>query len=156
MYLPSAFFLLIAAIFLAKLPGRIGTAVVALLIAAGCVRTFTYIRHWDSRAGFYDYSIEAQPRSVKIRLLDGEYYLENGHMDINKALSEFEVATQLAPDDPNSWDAMGLAEEKAENWSEAYEYYKRAYKLQPSMPRELRIDHVAKMILQAQAATKRS
>ncbi len=156
MYLPSVFFVLILSIFLAKLPSRIGTTVVALLISAACFRTFTYVRHWNSRQGFYAYSVQEQPRSVKIRLLDGEYYLEEGHVDLNEALSQFETATQLAPDDPNSWDSMGLAEEKAEDWQKAIEYFKRAYALQPSMPRNNRIVHATQRMQKAQAVTKKS
>jgi tetratricopeptide (TPR) repeat protein len=156
MYLPSVFFLLLLAIPLSKLPKRACVIVVGLLLALACVRTFTYVRHWTDREGFYAYSAMEQPKSVRIHLLYGEYFLEDGHVALDKARAEFAEATRIAPDDPNSWDARGLAEEKAENWAKAVEYFLKAYKLQASMPRAQKVAHAAQILKRMKATTGRS
>ena len=74
MYLPSAFFLILAAIFIAKLPKRWGLFVMTLWVTLASVRTLVAARTWNHPLELYRASIAAQPRSIQAHLLLAEEY----------------------------------------------------------------------------------
>jgi hypothetical protein len=69
MYLPSAFFMILVGLALARLPRTAMTAVLAVALALASVRTVTYAARWNDRLAFIESSLRAQPKSVRIHLL---------------------------------------------------------------------------------------
>jgi hypothetical protein len=67
-FLPSAFFLILAAMGIVHLPRWIFIALLSLGLVLGALRTVTYARHWNDRLAFYEYSLRQQPRSITIRI----------------------------------------------------------------------------------------
>ncbi len=154
-YLPSAFFLILLAIYLEKLPSPVWRIALGMLVALGCLRTFTYIRHWNNQDSFYVYSLENQPRSVRLHMLVA--YRDYEEDRLNDARQVMADARALAPDYWQAWMYAGRVEEKAGNWQAAFEYLNRARRIQPSFALDNRTAHAAQMLDdQRKAATRKS
>ncbi len=69
MYLPSAFFVILAGVALARLPRRAVTTAIVILLSLACLRTFTYAARWNDRLAFMQSQVRAQPMSVRLHLL---------------------------------------------------------------------------------------
>lgn len=73
-YLPSVFFVIAAALAMARLPTRVAVPLVVIVALLGAARTYTYARRWNDRVQFYEYNMAVQPRSERIySLLWNEY-----------------------------------------------------------------------------------
>lgn len=101
MYLPSAFFLLIVARWLTRLPSRVSGGLVAIIVVMCCVRSVTYAVRWNDRLGFYTYAAGVEPRSLKAVQLAMQEYLDRGEFASAKVWGE--RALEISP---NSDDAM--------------------------------------------------
>jgi len=101
MYLPSVFFLILISIPLARMPTRLLVPVAGVLIALGCVRSFSYAVVWNDPTTFYEYTLRHQPRSAqahKMLLMNRMY-----HNDLDGALRVGLLFTGLYPDYHDSW-----------------------------------------------------
>jgi hypothetical protein len=145
LYLPSAFLLILAAMALAKLPRKPATALVAILVLFGAVRTFTYAEQWRSRDSFYDYSLAMQPDSARIHLLVAEIDRQNGRLDEAREL--LKQGQEMLPDYWEFWMHDGKVEEDAHNWTTAATYYQRAFDLYPTNNLANRIAFVQQMAM---------
>ena len=99
MYLPSAFFLALVGLGAARLPRRArpaAAATLAVLLALGSLRTFTYARRWNDPVAFYELSLREQPRSVQLYLLLAGEYRDRG--DFERAEEVLADARRVAPD----------------------------------------------------------
>ena len=65
MYLPSAFFLLAAAIVLSRFPGRLVAPGVLIAAALAGMRTYTYERLWNDPVALFQQTIRLHPRSER-------------------------------------------------------------------------------------------
>lgn len=65
MYLPSAFFLMLGAMLLAKAPARVGAPVVVLLVLVGGTYAFSYVRLWNDPMALYQRCLADQPGSER-------------------------------------------------------------------------------------------
>jgi hypothetical protein len=88
MYLPSVFFVMIIASWLARF--RAGVAVTVVLISLFLLRSVTYAAQWNEALSFYSYCVEHQPNSIRLHmLLVAEYrslgQLENARLAAEKA-----------------------------------------------------------------------
>jgi hypothetical protein len=102
MYLPSVFFVTVIAMGLCWfLPRRAVIVVSALLILLGAARSFTYARQWNDRLGFYRYSIDQQPASIRLRMLLIAELMSRGELDA--ADREAQSARELLPEYDEIW-----------------------------------------------------
>lgn len=94
-YLPSAFAtaLLVRALTDA-LPARAAVVVVALLSAAGAMRTVAYVRHFDDRLQAYRHAVETQPKSVRLRMLLASELVARGRLDEAAEVARRAVETE--------------------------------------------------------------
>jgi hypothetical protein len=99
MYLPSAFFVILVAALLARLPRKVLVPLLALALALACVRSFTYARRWNDRERFYQASLRQQPGSIRLYLLLTSEYLSQGRSDDAARLAA-EASRQL----PDYWE----------------------------------------------------
>jgi tetratricopeptide (TPR) repeat protein len=152
MYLPSAFFLILAGIALAKLPRLCGNLVLAVLLCLGCLRTFTYVQRWNDRDDFYRYSLLQQPRSLKLHLLlSFADYEENKLMESRQIMEDAEA---IYPDYWQLWKMTALIDEKENKWPQAVNDWKRAFDLYPDGSMQALWAHAMKMAAGQRAATK--
>jgi hypothetical protein len=124
-YLPSAFFLILLAMMIARLSPPVRTTVLVVVLSLGALRTFTYLRHWNDRDAFYTYSLEQQPRSIQICMLVGYCNYEEGKLDdARRVLSRGE---ELAPGYWQLWKMSAAVEERSGNWAAAVADYRHAF-----------------------------
>ena len=125
MYIPSAFFLILVAIAIAHLPNRVQITLVAILLALGSLRTWTYIQKWNDRDTFYRYSMSRQPQSIMIRMLVSYVnYEENRLPQARQILDEVKSTN---PDYFELWKRYALIDEKTGDWAAAEADWKHAF-----------------------------
>jgi protein O-mannosyl-transferase len=102
MYLPSAFFLILAAALLARLlrPALLG-ATLLVLATLGSIRTFTYARLWNDPLKLYLADLDAYPQSMHLHGMAVYQYLARG--DRPAALAAQETAEDCVKQVPYSW-----------------------------------------------------
>jgi protein O-mannosyl-transferase len=152
MYLPSAFFLLLVAMMIARIPIRAGAIVVTVLVLLGCVRTWTYIEKWHDRNSFYEYSFAQQPESVKLALLVSWVDYEQGRLDQAEEILAREILRHR--DYAELWSRSATVAEARGDWQTAVEDWKRAFDLQPSMAAEAKMLNARQMLEKQRAATR--
>lgn len=79
MYLPSAFLLLIAGMWIARLPKMIAFPLIAILVSLGGLRTVTYALKWNDVERFYVWAYHRQPLSYTMYKLAIEEHAAHGH-----------------------------------------------------------------------------
>jgi hypothetical protein len=153
MYLPSAFFLILLATGLTRLPRPAANALLVLLLVLGCLRTWTYVQKWNDRDAFYQYSLIQQPKSLKIHLLLADADYEKGQLsDARRIMNDAET---LYPDYWQLWKMSAIIEQKAGNWNAAVADWKRAFDLCPAVPIETQMINAMSMLQKQQATTSR-
>jgi hypothetical protein len=96
MYLPSAFFCLLIAMLLAKLPRRRAVAVLTVILILASIRTVTYAWEWNNRLRLYSYAVATEPRaSMPYLLLAGELDYPHGDVVMSSARREVPEAVQV-------------------------------------------------------------
>ena len=101
MYLPSAFFVILVAIALARLPRPALTTLLVVVLALACVRTFTYAARWNDRLAFLQSQVRAQPRSVRLHLLLADEWIRRENYE--QADKVMEAARAVQPDYWRVW-----------------------------------------------------
>jgi hypothetical protein len=86
---------------LARLPRRGGAAAVTLLVLAWGARTVTYAARWNDRLAFYERSVEASPRSARLRVLLANELIARG--DLDRARRVVDGGLAVAPDYWKLW-----------------------------------------------------
>lgn len=129
MYLPSAFVLIWAGIYLSRWRGAVLVPVMTVLLLLACLRTETYAARWNNRFEFYEAGLAEQPRSVRLHeLVIGEL------MDRGKLNEAAEVAVdgrRVAADYWNIWLVSGQIAERQGDLKEADRMYHKSFDLQP-------------------------
>jgi hypothetical protein len=132
LYLPSAFFVILAAQALARLPRRAAPGALACLLLLASLRTWTYARLWNDRLAIYTASAAAQPRSVQALLLLSNEYRKLGRLD--RAEQAAAAARALAPDHWEVYYYSGLNALERGDLDEADRYAAKALSLKQAMP----------------------
>lgn len=99
MYLPSAFFVMIVAAYLARLPRRAMIGVMSIVTLLFAVRTVSYAYRWNDRLGFYEYAARVEPRSMKATLLAMQEHAERGNLDAAERYARHAIAIDPTYDD---------------------------------------------------------
>jgi protein O-mannosyl-transferase len=153
MYLPSAFFVILIALSLARLPPAGAKTVLVVLLLLACIRTWTYVQRWNNRESFYQYSLLQQPKSMAIHLLVADIYYENNQLpDARRVASD---AESIYPDDWQMWKMSGLIDERLGDWPQAEADWKRAFELYPTMGLNQQWAQAMGMANQQRAATRK-
>ncbi len=153
MYLPSAFFVILIALLLARLPAAGGNVLLVTLLLLACIRTWTYVQRWNGRDSFYEYSLIQQPKSMAIHLLVADVdYEENKLPEARRIASE---AESIDPDDWQMWKMSGLIDERLDDWPQAESDWKQAFELYPTMGLNEQWAHAMGMARKQQAATRK-
>jgi tetratricopeptide (TPR) repeat protein len=152
MYLPSAFLLILLAIALTRLPRPAANVLLLLLLVLGCLRTWTYVQKWNDRDAFYEYSLNLQPKSLKIHLLLADADYQKGRLsDARRIMTEAET---IYPGYWELWKMSALIDERAGDWNDAVADWRRAFDLHPAVPIAEQLANAMTM-LQKQRATTR-
>jgi len=154
MYLPSAFFLLLVAMMIARIPVRAEAIVVTALVVLGCVRTWTYIEKWNNRAAFYEYSLAQQPESVKLALLVSWMDYEEGRWDQAQEILDRQISRHR--DYAELWRRSATVAEARGDWQTAALDWERAFDLEPSMAAEAKMVNAREMLEKQRSATRRA
>ena len=153
MYLPSAFLLILLAMGLTGLPRPAGNVLLAVLLALGCLRTWTYVQKWNNRDAFYQYSLNLQPKSLKLHLLLAEADYEKGQWsDARRIMND---AESIYPGYWELWKMSAMIEQKAGDWDAAVADWKRAFDLHPAVAIERQLTNAMSMLQKQQPTTRR-
>lgn len=99
MYLPSAFFVILVAALIARLPKRLMIGVVTIVLSLFSLRTITYAWQWNDRLAFYEYSAAVEPRSMKATLLAMQERADRGDLDAAERWARAAIAIDPKYDD---------------------------------------------------------
>jgi hypothetical protein len=153
MYLPSAFFLILIATIIVKLPGKWPGILLAVLLVLGSLRTWTYIQKWNNRDDFYAYSLLQQPKSLKIHLLMAHADFEENKLPQARQLSDEAIA--IYPGYWELWKLSALIDIQMNDWDRAITDWQRAFDLAPSEEVVEQIEKAMNMRNKVHATTRR-
>jgi hypothetical protein len=129
-YLPSAFFLMWLATWIARLPRPARTVLMIALLTLGSIKTFTYARRWNDRLTFYEQSLEEQPRSAQLYILTaGELA---AHHDYPAADAVLARGAAVFPDAWHVWMWRAMVAMDADRLDDATRYLRRSFELSPN------------------------
>jgi protein O-mannosyl-transferase len=131
MYLPSVFFLMIVAMGLAKLSTRWLAPIIALLIALGAWRSFTYAQIWNDRLNLYEYAVREQPGAIRMYSWLATEYLNGGQGD--RAIATMQQAQQVMPQNAEVWCNSSAIAMRTGRFDLADQYLSHAESIQVSM-----------------------
>lgn len=148
-YLPSAFFLILVSMALAKLSGKVLAPVAACLLLLGSLRTFTYARLWNDKIRLFESTLAHHPDSIRLYLLLANEYRD--HQQYANAKAVLDRAAERLPNYWEIWLQAGVNALKAGDLDEAERCILRAMKLQPGPATSYWLSQI-----EAQRATTRS
>jgi hypothetical protein len=141
MYLPSAFFLLVAAIGATRLLRRRAfVGILAVLVTVGAVQSFGYARRWNDRLGFYQWASEQQPKSIRLRMLVTAELMTQGRLD--EAAEAVERAREILPEYDEIWIQSAEVAEKRGRFDEAERFLQTAMRIRASVKADARLQRV--------------
>lgn len=130
MYLPSVFFVMIVARWLARMPRRAALSIAIVISCLFAVRSFTYALRWNDKLGFYIYSAEVEPRSLKASQLAMQEYLDRGDLDQAEAWAN--RALLIMPDNDDAILRLAVVKIERGEFDEADRLINRAEHLNPA------------------------
>lgn len=125
-YLPSVFFIAFVAVATVKWK-RVSIAILVITIVLGSWRTLTYIRTFDDRLTFYEESVKAQPRSIKLRILQASELMNQKRFE--EAAQVAAAAREIAPDAPEPWYQSGYIESQRGDYELARKFLEECVRL---------------------------
>lgn len=131
MYLPSVFFIVLAAMVIAKLPRGVGTGALVVLVTLGSVRSFTYARQWNDRLALFEGAIDRQPGAIMLYALAAQEYEHRG--DIHRAAEVLARGREVLPAYDGVWVRSAQVALKLDRLDEANAFLNHAYSLRPSI-----------------------
>lgn len=87
-YLPSAFFVLIIAAGIVRLPKPVAWVLVLALLGLGAVRTYTYAKRWNDPVALFAGAIETHPDAIRNYLSLGAELRDRGRLAESRAVLE--------------------------------------------------------------------
>jgi hypothetical protein len=129
MYLPSAFFVILVAIALGRMPRPARVSLTALILLLACVRTFTYAARWNDRLAFMQSSARVQPQSVRVHLLLADEWIRRN--EFGRADEEMATARQVQPDYAKVWLQSAVVAYHLDDLERAEAMARRAAELDP-------------------------
>ncbi len=140
LYLPSAFFLILLAIPLSRLPAGPLAIMLAVLLTLASVRTVTYARLFENRARLYGYVAQSQPDSMQAHVMWAVELHERD--DLTGADRIMRDVRRRFPEYSHVWSYSALVAMEMGRLDEAERYLDEAEKWlgkeSPDLPRGLR------------------
>lgn len=100
-YLPSAFFVMLPAVPIARLKPRLRCIVLIVLVTAGSIRTFTAARQWNHPMVLFQSALSTHPKSLQLRfLIAQEYEAKHDEADADAILAD---AARIYPNNWSVW-----------------------------------------------------
>ncbi len=130
MYLPSVFFVMLVARWMSALPRKVLCVVLALLAVALGIRSVTYAMRWNDKLGFYVYSANVEPRSLKATQLAMQEYLDRG--DLDQAETWANRALAIKPDNDDAILRLAMVKMERGDFGSAEALINRAESLNPA------------------------
>ncbi|MGH7179034.1 MAG: glycosyltransferase family 39 protein [Tepidisphaeraceae bacterium] len=127
MYLPSVFFVILAAMIIASLPARFAVVVTILATVLGAARSVTYAIRWNDRLSFYEYATTRQPGAVRLWLLLAAERLHRG--DFDGAAQATARGREALPDYDEIWIQSAQVAIEQNRFDDAAMYLERAWSL---------------------------
>jgi tetratricopeptide (TPR) repeat protein len=151
-YFPSVFLIALAGLTVARWK-RASIAIVLIAVILGSWRTFAYIRTFDDRLSFYEQSVGAQPKSIKLRILLASEFTSRRRLEEAAAVAA--AARAIAPDAPEPWYQSGYIESQRGNYDEARRFLTESIRLSrnPTKPAAMLQNMDATMATTRAAAT---
>jgi hypothetical protein len=141
MYLPSAFFVMLVAMLLSRLPRGALIGVMSIVLVLASARTFTYARLWNDKLVFYRTALENQPGSIRLyMLLASEYAARGQWADAERVVRE---GTEMLPEYWEIWLHRGDIAMRQGKWDEAQKYFDISMNIRPSIKTEQFIRELA-------------
>jgi len=130
MYLPSVFFLVLVAMGIGRLRGRVLVVLMVIVMGLACAKTVTAAHRWNDPLAFYEASLREQPGSIRLYILLGEELLRQGKPD--RAAAVMAEARRVEPSYGPAWLLAGRVEMERGNWSAAGQFLDEAQRLMPN------------------------
>ncbi|HWP41002.1 MAG TPA: glycosyltransferase family 39 protein [Tepidisphaeraceae bacterium] len=130
MYLPSAFFLLLVAMALTRLPRPIFVGITTIALVLASIRTVSYAARWNDRLEFYRRSLQEQPQSIRLVMLLAAEYAARGQLD--EAEQVVRHGTRMLPEYWDIWKQRGVIAMMRGDWEEAARCFDIAANIRPS------------------------
>lgn len=127
MYVPSIFFVLLAAMGLMRLPQRMGMGLVIALVGLGATRSLIYAAAWNDPVSFYENLRRQQPGSIRLPMLLVDEHRNAGRLDQAADMAR-QVREQL-PDYFEGWIQSGVVAMKQGKFDEAKQFFDEAWRL---------------------------
>jgi hypothetical protein len=143
MYLPSAFFLIVIAFLLTKLPRPSVIAFTTIALIFASIRTCTYAAAWNDRLEFYKTSLAQQPNSIRLYMLVTAEDLSQGRLD--DAQRVVAQGRDLLPEYWEIWLQSGVVSLQRGEYDQAQKYFDRAMQIQPSLKTQGWMEKLAKL-----------
>jgi len=130
MYLPSVFFVILVAMGLARLRKTSLIAVMAVILIAASVRTFTYAKRWNDRLALYEHAVKDEPGAVRMYMALAYEYYERG--DNDDAIATAAKAREVMPNYARIWVFSAALAIKTGQLDDAERFLNRANSIEPS------------------------
>jgi hypothetical protein len=153
MYLPSAFFIMLVAAVLGKLPSKVAIPLVIALTTLASVRAVTYARRWNDRLEFYRISLAEQPQSIRLYMLLASEHLARGQID--QADQVAKAGARMLPEYWEIWLQCGVVAMERQRWEEAQRYFDISMNIRPSIKTQAWMQELDKRRAATQPATQR-
>lgn len=129
MYLPSIFFVMIIARWLARVPKRAAMLIAIAITCLFAARSYTYALRWNDKLGFYIYSAGVEPRSLKATQLAMQEYLDRG--DLDRAEEWAHRALRIQPENDDAILRLAMVKIERGAFDDAEQLINRAEQLNP-------------------------
>ena len=150
MYLPSAFFLILVGIAVARLRQRALPAAMVVVMSLACLRTFTYAARWNDRLAFHQSQVRAQPTSVRVHLLLADEWIRR--KEYARADEVMATAREVQPDYSRAWEQSAAVALLLGDVDRAEKLARRAVEIDPIMG----MSQIWTLIAERRAATQPS
>ncbi len=151
MYLPSAFFIMLVAAAVSKLPRAVLIVFTTIALILASVRTFTYTLRWNNALEFYRTSLAEQPKSIRLYMLLTSEYLSRGQFD--QAERTVKAGRDMLPEYWEIWLHSGVVAMKQGDFAEAQRDFEHAVNIRPSFSILRWMDELQKQRTATQPAT---
>ncbi len=128
LYLPSAFFVIIVGVLLARLPRPARLITLVLLVGLGSVRTITGARDWNQPMLLFQHALATHPKSLQLHFLLAQQYHQHG--DEPAAAAVLADATSMYHGYWEAWMHRSLQAMDTGHLKEAREYLNRAIQVE--------------------------
>lgn len=128
-FVPSAFFCIGVAALFARVPGTVVLVLGSVIALAAGAWTARYAARWNDAESFYTWSLENQPKSIRLHQLVADRLTARG--DLTGAARVAASGREVFPEYFAIWTQSGAIEEALGHWDEAERCFREAARISP-------------------------